>query len=68
MRLFRVNEAARELGCSEAWLRRAEQQGRIPKARRDFNGWRVYSEGDIEALRQILIPTVPEAERVKQPA
>ena len=41
MPLLRVNKVARELGVSETWLRRAEQQGRIPKARRDMNGWRV---------------------------
>ncbi len=47
---------ARELGVSESWLRRAEQQGRIPKARRDLNGWRVYSEEEIAALQNALIP------------
>ena len=56
IKLLRVNEVARELGISEAWLRRAEQRGRIPKARRDMNGWRVYTEADIASLRQILFP------------
>jgi len=57
MRLYRVNEVARELGCSEAWLRRAERDGRIPQARRDMNGWRVYDQYDITRLREFLIPT-----------
>jgi DNA-binding transcriptional MerR regulator len=56
VRLLRVNEVARELGCSEAWLRRSEQRGRIPKARRDINGWRVYTDDDVNTLRQILFP------------
>jgi len=57
MKLWRVNQVARELGVSESWLRRGEQQGRIPKARRDLNGWRVYSEEEIAALKNALIPS-----------
>ena len=59
MKLMQVNEAARELGVSEAFLRRAEGRGRIPTARRDINGWRVYTEEDIAALRALLLPTTP---------
>jgi hypothetical protein len=55
-KMLRVNEAARELGVSEAWLRRAERRGRIPHARRDMNGWRVYADEDIVALRGVLFP------------
>lgn len=55
-KLFRVNQAARELGISEAWLRRAELSRRIPKANRDINGWRVYTEEDIATLRRMLFP------------
>lgn len=51
-----VSKVARELGRSERWLRQAEGKGKIPKARRDFNGWRVYTEEDIEGLRSLLIP------------
>lgn len=58
IKLMRVNEVARELQVSESWLRRAEGRGRIPKARRDMNGWRVYSQADIDALRLVLVPEV----------
>ncbi|MFC2017883.1 MerR family transcriptional regulator [Chloroflexota bacterium] len=51
-----VSETARELGRSERWLRKAEAEGRIPKARRDLNGWRVYTAEDIQRLRSLLIP------------
>ncbi|MFC2022823.1 MerR family DNA-binding transcriptional regulator [Chloroflexota bacterium] len=51
-----VSEVARRLGCSERWLRDAETKGRIPKARRNLNGWRIYTEGDIEGLASLLIP------------
>ena len=60
MELMRVCDAARVLGCSETWLRRAETRGLIPKAKRDLRGWRVYTEVDISALREILLPTLPE--------
>lgn len=56
MKLFRVNEAARELGCSEVWLRRAERNGKIPQAKRDLNNWRVYTLEDIARLKILLIP------------
>lgn len=55
-RVLTVSEAARQLGRSERWLREAEARGKIPKARRDLNGWRVYTEGDLERLRQLLVP------------
>jgi DNA-binding transcriptional MerR regulator len=55
-RVMRVSEAARELGRSERWLRQAEAKGRIPKARRDLNGWRFYTEEDIGRVRELLFP------------
>jgi len=58
MRLLRVNEVARELGCSESFLRRAEKRGRIPQAKRDINGWRIYTEDDVRRLRKLFIPTI----------
>jgi len=58
--MLRVNQAARELGVSEAWLRRADGRIGVPKARRDINGWRVYSWEDIAALRAVLLPTAPD--------
>lgn len=60
MRKMRVNEAARELDVSETWLRRAESRGIIPKARRDINGWRVYTQEDIASLRRMVEPSFPE--------
>ena len=51
-----VSQVARELGRSEKWLRETEKTGRIPKARRDLNGWRVYLPDDIEELKNLLKP------------
>ena len=55
MQILRVNQAARELGCSETFLRRAEYRGKIPKARRNQNGWRVYTAEDVAKLKELLI-------------
>jgi DNA-binding transcriptional MerR regulator len=57
-----VSEAARVLGRSEKWLREAERRGGIPKARRDFNGWRIYTEEDIIRLKSLLIPEIKETQ------
>lgn len=56
-RILRVAEVARELGCSERFLREAEKRGKLPKARRDLNQWRVYTEEDLQRLRQLLVPS-----------
>ncbi len=58
MELMTVSKAARRLGVSERWLREAEAKGRIPKARRNLNRWRVYTEVDLQRLSQLLIPRV----------
>ena len=54
-RVLTVSEAARELGRSEKWLRNAERKGKIPRARRDLNGWRVYTPEDIAKLQKLLL-------------
>jgi len=66
MRLLQVSEAARELGVSEAWLRRTENSGRIPKARRDLNGWRVYTLDDIAKLQQLIVGSANPGEVTHQ--
>ena len=63
-RLLRANDAAGELGISVSWLRRAEKRGHIPPAKRDLNGWRVYTEADVALLREKFFPVttlIPES-------
>jgi DNA-binding transcriptional MerR regulator len=55
--LVTVSQAARQLGVSERWLREAEKEGKIPKARRNLNGWRVYTPEDIAKIQELLIPS-----------
>jgi hypothetical protein len=53
-KVFTVSEAARELRRSERWLRDAERTGKIPRAKRDLNNWRVYTEEDIADIHELL--------------
>jgi DNA-binding transcriptional MerR regulator len=50
-RTYSISEAARELGLSAEWLRQGERRGSLPVARRDRNGYRYYTEEDLERLR-----------------
>ncbi len=59
-----ISEAARQLRVSPQHLRVLETQGRIPTARRDFNG-RVYSEFDIALLESLGVGSRPR--KLKRP-
>jgi DNA-binding transcriptional MerR regulator len=56
--LAHIGEVADRLGVSPEHLRALERQGRIPPARRDFNG-RIYSEFDIALLRSMGVGSRP---------
>lgn len=49
--IYSISEAARELELSAAWLREGEKRGSLPKAKRDRNNYRFYTEEDLEKLR-----------------
>jgi DNA-binding transcriptional MerR regulator len=53
-----ISEAAKELGVNPQYLRTLEWEGRIPPARRDFNG-RIYSEFDIALLKSMGVGQRP---------
>jgi DNA-binding transcriptional MerR regulator len=53
-----ISEAARRLGVTAHHLRILEWEGRIPPARRDFNG-RIYSNFDIALLRALGVGSRP---------
>lgn len=51
-RTYRISEAARELGISSVWLKKGEQRGYFPPARRNpTNGYRYYTREDVEHLK-----------------
>ena len=53
---LRPVDVAREFGRSVAWLKSLEKTGVIPPAPRDeLNGGRIYSQEDVERIRQALL-------------
>jgi hypothetical protein len=61
---FHISETARRLGVTPKHLRVLEREGRIPPARRDYNG-RIYTEFDIALLRGMGVGSHPR--RLKSP-
>lgn len=55
---YRISETARLLGISVEWLRKGEERGFFPKAPRDRNGHRYYTQADIQRLRNRRRPGV----------
>ena len=53
-----IGEAAQWLGVTPHYLRMLEWDGRIPSARRDFNG-RIYSECDLTLLKALGVGARP---------
>jgi DNA-binding transcriptional MerR regulator len=53
-----IGEAAQQLGVTPKHLRVLEREGRIPPARRDYNG-RVYTPFDISLLRSMGVGSRP---------
>lgn len=53
-----IGEAARKLGVTQEHLRNLERTGRVPKARRDYNG-RVYSDFDLALLKALGVGNRP---------
>jgi DNA-binding transcriptional MerR regulator len=56
--VFHIGQASRRLGVTPKHLRVLEREGRIPPARRDFNG-RIYTEFDIALLKALGIGSRP---------
>ncbi len=62
--VLHISEAARRLNVSPQHLRMLEWQGRIPPARRDYNG-RIFSESDIALLKNMGVGSRPR--KLKRP-
>jgi DNA-binding transcriptional MerR regulator len=52
-RTLTIGEAAEELDVTSSWLRFGERLGALPLARRSPNGWRYYTEADIQRLLRL---------------
>jgi DNA-binding transcriptional MerR regulator len=53
-RRYRIGELAKELDRSTLTIKKWEENGLIPEAKRDSRGWRYYTEGDINEIKIIL--------------
>lgn len=49
---YRTNEAAEAVGVSRQTLLRWFREKRIGDVKRDRNGWRLFTEGDIARLKE----------------
>ena len=47
-----ITEVAEIVGISPKTIVRWEKVGKVRKAKRDWRGWRVYSEDDLHHIRQ----------------
>lgn len=52
---FHIKDVAEYIGCCTKTLKNAEKDGRIPAAKRESNGYRVYSIKDVENIASELI-------------
>ena len=53
-RIYRIGELAKELDRSTLTIKKWEENGLIPTAKRDSRGWRYYTEEDIGRIKNIL--------------
>jgi DNA-binding transcriptional MerR regulator len=46
-----ITDVAEIIGISAKTIMRWEKMGKIRKPKRDWRGWRVYDEGDLDQIR-----------------
>lgn len=49
-----ITEVATQLGVSPKTIMRWEKAGKVKKAKRDWRGWRIYSEDDVALMKNLL--------------
>jgi DNA-binding transcriptional MerR regulator len=49
-KIYTIKDLALRLDRSVLTIKRWEQQGLLPKARKDSRGWRVYTEAEVQAI------------------
>ena len=49
---YRTNEVAEAIGVSRQTLLRWFRENRVGDVKRDRNGWRLFTEGDIARLKE----------------
>ncbi len=61
--IFYVQDVCREAGIKEATLLRLEKRGKIPKASRDRNKWRVYTREQVDLIVAFAKAVYPPEEK-----
>jgi DNA-binding transcriptional MerR regulator len=49
-----ITDVAKKVGVTPKTIIRWEKAGRINKPKRDWKGWRFYSEDDVSAIQGIV--------------
>ncbi len=52
MKRMTITEVAEIVGISAKTLARWEKVGKISRPKRDWRGWRVYSENNLDEIKQ----------------
>ena len=59
MNHYRLSQAAKLIGVAPITLKRWLLSGRVAEVQRDRNGWRFFTEADIERIRKYAEITLP---------
>jgi len=51
---YTITEVAEKIGVTTKTLMRWEKAGKVKKAKRDWKGWRVYMQEDLDALERLV--------------
>ena len=49
-----ITEVANELGVTTKTITRWEKSGKIKPAKRDWRGWRVYSQEELDEMKSFV--------------
>ena len=49
-----ITEVAKKLGVSTKTITRWEKAGKIKQAKRDWRGWRAYSQDELEEMKSFV--------------
>jgi len=60
-KFYTVKQVADLAGVHRATIRRWLEAGRIPEPDRDRNGWRIFSETELESVLRYANKTIPSA-------
>jgi MerR family transcriptional regulator, light-induced transcriptional regulator len=51
---YTITEVAEKIGVTTKTIMRWEKAGKVKKPKRDWKGWRVYMQEDLDALERLV--------------